>query len=237
MRYVHPKRIWRKCAYKLQNYIFPLIHNVCVVIRHPFFHINRKCGYLYSEAGGGNVIICNSQLPNLTVQLNGHNNVVKIGKNVTMGKWCDIHVIGDNITVEIGDGCTFGHQCKFFARENGSKIILGEDCMFGAQITVRNSDGHPIYNLETGERINKFGNIVISDHVWIAHQAYILKGVNIGNNAIIGARAVVTKDIPCNSIAVGSPCKIVKDNVKWERVMSKEEMNWGGEQKDTRVYL
>ena len=237
MKYIHPRRFWRNMNASLTNHIFPLIRNHCAVLFSTFFQVDKKWGYIYSEAGGGNSILCHSRIPNLTIQINGHNITVKIGKNVRMGKWCDIHVIGDNIQVEIGDDCTFGHQCKIFARENGSKIIIGEDCMFGAQITVRNGDGHPIYNLETGERINKYGNIYIADHVWVAHQAYILKGVNIYNNAVIGARAVVTRDVPCNSIAVGNPCRIVKNNVRWERAMDIKEMNWGGEQKETRVYL
>lgn len=53
-------------------------------------------------------------------------------------------------------------------------------------------------------------DIVIGDNVWIGHGVYIMPGVTIGNNSIIGAKAVVTKSIPADSIAVGIPAKVVK---------------------------
>jgi acetyltransferase-like isoleucine patch superfamily enzyme len=58
--------------------------------------------------------------------------------------------------------------------------------------------------------------IVIGDHVWIGANATVLKGVTIGNNVIIAAGAVVTKDIPENCIAAGVPAKVIRSNIKWE---------------------
>lgn len=54
--------------------------------------------------------------------------------------------------------------------------------------------------------------VVIGDNVWIGGGAIILPGVTIGNNAVIGAGSVVTKDIPDNVIAVGNPCRVIKEN-------------------------
>ena len=54
--------------------------------------------------------------------------------------------------------------------------------------------------------------VIIGDNVWIGGGAIIMPGVTIGNNVVIGAGSVVTHDIPDNTIAYGSPCKVVKDN-------------------------
>ena len=54
--------------------------------------------------------------------------------------------------------------------------------------------------------------VTIGDNVWIGGGAIILPGVTIGDNVVIGAGSVVTKDIPDNVIAVGNPCRVIKEN-------------------------
>ena len=58
--------------------------------------------------------------------------------------------------------------------------------------------------------------IKIGNHVWIGQGATILKGVTIGNNSIIAAGAIVTKDIPANCIAAGVPARVIKEDVNWK---------------------
>ena len=55
--------------------------------------------------------------------------------------------------------------------------------------------------------------IIIKDNVWIGNYARICKGVTIGENSVIGANSIVTKDIPANCVAVGNPARIVKTNI------------------------
>jgi len=57
----------------------------------------------------------------------------------------------------------------------------------------------------------KMGKISIHDNVWIGFNSIILKGVTIGENAIIGAGSVVREDIPANCVASGNPCRIIKE--------------------------
>ncbi len=59
--------------------------------------------------------------------------------------------------------------------------------------------------------------MIIGNHVWIGENALILKGVKIGDNSIVGAGSVVTKDVPNNSIVAGNPARIIKNNINWER--------------------
>jgi acetyltransferase-like isoleucine patch superfamily enzyme len=58
--------------------------------------------------------------------------------------------------------------------------------------------------------------IVIGNNVWIGMNVIVMPGVKIGNNVVIGANSVVTKDVPDNSIAVGSPCKVISEKQNYQ---------------------
>lgn len=89
--------------------------------------------------------------------------------------------------------------------------------MFSNKIIIRTSDSHPIYDIESNKRINPAKNIHIGNHVWIAPQSTIMKGVNIGDGAIIGSHTLVTKDVNNNSLVVGYPAREVKSKINWTR--------------------
>ena len=88
----------------------------------------------------------------------------------------------------------------------GDTIEIGKGCAIGRDVIIRSYDGHTI--LEPGYKIAE--PIIIRDHVWIGQGAQILKGVTIGEGAIIAAGAVVTKDVPPHSIVGGVPARIIK---------------------------
>lgn len=79
-------------------------------------------------------------------------------------------------------------------------------------MTIRDSDNHIIK--EPG--FMKTKPIIIGNHVWIGMNAIILKGVKIGDGAIVSAGAVVNRDIPENTLVGGVPAKIIKENICWE---------------------
>ena len=134
-----------------------------------------------------------------------------------IGEDCSFWIEGNNITIHIGDLCTFTQKVHFCAQEDFSSIVIGNDCMFSNEIIVRTSDSHPIYDIDSGKRINHPANVVIGNHVWIAPSSKIMKGASIENNSIIGSNTMVTGVVPGNSLAVGSPSKVVKSNIKWTR--------------------
>lgn len=77
--------------------------------------------------------------------------------------------------------------------------------------------------------------ITVGDNVYIGNNVLLLPGVNIGNNVIIGAGAVVTKDIPDNSVAVGVPARVIKATDEYFEKIQKESLHLGhlkGEEKD-----
>lgn len=92
----------------------------------------------------------------------------------------------------------------------GSKIEIGKDCTIGRDVIIRSYDGHSINGEPTSAPIS------IGNHVWIGQRATILKGVSIGDGAIIASGAIVTKNVPANSIVAGVPAKVIKDNITWQ---------------------
>ena len=84
-------------------------------------------------------------------------------------------------------------------------------------IEIRNTDSHKIYDKNTNKRINEGNSINIGNHVWLGMRAIILKGVNIGDNSIVAAGSIVTKDVKANTIIPGNPAKQIKENIYWTR--------------------
>lgn len=147
----------------------------------------------------------------------GNNNSILIGQDCNIGKKCSFWIEGNNITISIGDETTFTTMVHINAQEENTCIIIGNDCMFSNHIIVRTSDAHPIYDLNSNKRINLPQSILIGDHVWVAPDSKIMKGAEVGNGSIIGSNTLVTKPIPQNSLAVGIPAKVIKENVRWTR--------------------
>ncbi len=89
-------------------------------------------------------------------------------------------------------------------------IYVGSHTLFGPNVTIATA-GHPI-NPELREKGYQFNaSVRIGNNCWIGGGAVILPGVTIGDNTVIGAGSVVTKDIPAGVVAVGNPCKVLRE--------------------------
>lgn len=109
---------------------------------------------------------------------------------------------GTNIT--LGEGVYLNMNCSFI---DDGKITIGNRVMFGANVVIA-TVGHPI---RPDMRMYMYTDpVVIEDNCWIGANVTICPGVTIGENSVIGAGSVVTKDIPANSVAVGNPCRVVR---------------------------
>lgn len=129
---------------------------------------------------------------------------------------------------EIGDGCYIepplhtnwgGHHVHFgknvYANFNltlvdDTHIYVGDYTMFGPNVTVATA-GHPILPglREQGYQYN--APVHIGKNCWIGAGVVIVPGVTIGDNVVVGAGSIVTKDLPDNVIAVGNPCKVLRE--------------------------
>ncbi len=89
-------------------------------------------------------------------------------------------------------------------------IYIGDHTMIGPNVTIATA-GHPILP-ELREREMQYNvDVKIGRNVWIGAGAIIVPGVTIGDNTVIGAGSVVTKDIPANVVAVGNPCRVMRE--------------------------
>lgn len=93
-----------------------------------------------------------------------------------------------------------------------SKIAIGEGVAIAENVVIRDSDNHHL-NGNTKEQMTQ--PIHIGDHVWIGMNAIILKGVTIGEGAVIAAGALVNKDVPARALVAGVPAKVIKQDVSW----------------------
>lgn len=129
---------------------------------------------------------------------------------------------------ELGEGCYIeppfhanwgGKHCHFgkfvYANFNltlvdDTHIYVGDYTMIGPNVTVA-SAGHPILP-ELREKQYQYNMPVrIGKNCWIGAGVIIVPGVTVGDNSVIGAGAVVTKDIPANVVAVGNPCRVLRE--------------------------
>jgi len=186
--------------------------------------------------GYSNIISNNGFFDNVLIEVIGNYNEIIIGKH-TFLKDTKIIIQGNNHKLFIGENCTFCgefwfeneyceiqigenttiEQAHIAATESNSKIIIGSDCMLSNEIQIRTGDSHSIIDNISGKRINKAKNVVLKNHVWVGARAIILKGVTIDDNSIIGSAAVVTKNVPANTIVAGNPAKQIKSDVNWLR--------------------
>lgn len=96
-------------------------------------------------------------------------------------------------------------------------IYVGSRVMFGPNVTVATA-GHPIEPNLRSQAMQYNIPVHIGDNVWIGANAVILPGITIGENSVIGAGSVVTKDIPANVVAVGNPCRVLREISEHDRI-------------------
>jgi len=142
---------------------------------------------------------------------------------------------GDRHTVDFAEATTGHYDLRMWrsssitiGREttsNGARIIcdhadvlVGEDCMFSDDILVQAADQHPLIDLKTGEVLNnERRRTVLAEHVWIGRGATLMPDVSIGRGAIVGTGALVTRDVPATSVAVGVPARVLRSDTTWSR--------------------
>lgn len=147
-------------------------------------------------------------------------------------KYCSIF-LGNESLIEFDGNCTIFNDSEIMVHKSGklkignntyingalidcsSQITIGNDCAIAGGVKIMDNTWHPISYID-GNYSSGISPIHIGNKVWIATNALILKGVHIGDGAIIAAGAVVTKDVPARCIVAGVPAKVIKTDVHWE---------------------
>lgn len=146
-------------------------------------------------------------------------------KNISIGDYTTINgtsILGcwmkygkqsfPNASITIGNHCSIGEYNHITAC---NKITIGDGLLTGRYVIISdNSHGglsEEEANIQPSLReLKSKGEVVIGNNVWLGDKVAILSGVHIGNNVIVAANAVVTKDLPDGSIAAGVPASVVK---------------------------
>jgi galactoside O-acetyltransferase len=147
--------------------------------------------------------------------------------------------IGENVWVEppirmaYGSNTTVGSNVYInfnLTIIDDYKVTIGSNVMFGPNVTIAVTN-HPVHPDLRREGEMYALPVVIEDDVWIGSGAIILPGVTIGKGCVIGAGAIVTKDIPANVIAVGNPCRVLReitdnDRTYYYKNMRTDQVQW-----------
>lgn len=162
------------------------------------------------------------------INLNGNTlclNLCWNGKQNQPSTFC----LGENAKLNL-NGCFRTYSGSYVSVENGAelnlgsgfincntkiycfnKITLGDNVKISEDVILRDSDNHEIVY----DGYVKNAPITIDNNVWIGMRATILKGVKIGEGAIIAAGSVVNKDVPPHTLVGGVPAKVIKENISW----------------------
>lgn len=211
---------------------------------NPKSKLSYLIAYVYSF-WGSNKVVChrgnkvnkkNSYLRKCHIEVYGNNNIIDFGESANYLTNCHIYVNGNNNRIILGernvflDGelwieddngtISFGSRNRIEGRTHvavieGTSVTFGDECLFSTDVVFRTGDSHSILDAETNKRINPSKSIKINDKVWFGNKTIVLKGVEIQSECVVGSGAVVTKNVPSNSIVAGNPAKIIKDKISW----------------------
>ncbi|MCZ6830150.1 MAG: acyltransferase [Gammaproteobacteria bacterium] len=145
------------------------------------------------------------------VSIDGPN--INIGKCVTIigepSKRVKLGVWGrdpESGRITVGDYVLISPGTRISASD---EIVIGDSVMIANSVYITDSDWHGIY--DRTERSEKVTPVHIGDNVWLGDHCVILKGVSIGENSVVGANAVVSRDVPPNMVVAGNPAHVVRE--------------------------
>ena len=172
---------------------------------------DREMAYISDESVMEEQKVCRRVLQRLnTVDRSDFDEIGRIVKEL-LGK-------SDGAFVNPPFYCDYGSHIEvgknFFANYNCTiidvaKVKIGDNCQMAPNVSIYTA-GHPIHPVSRNSMYEYGISVTIGDNVWIGGNTVIMPGVHIGSNTVIGAGSVVTKDIPDWVVAVGNPCRVIR---------------------------
>ncbi len=172
---------------------------------------DREMAYISDESVMEEQKVCRRILQHLnTVDRSDFDEIGKIVREL-LGK-------SENAFINPPFYCDYGSHIEvgknFFANYNCTiidvaKVTIGDNCQLAPNVAVYTA-GHPLHPVSRNSMYEYGISVTIGDNVWIGGNTVIMPGVHIGNNTVIGAGSVVTKDIPDWVVAAGNPCRVIK---------------------------
>lgn len=151
--------------------------------------------------------------------------VLQVGKDarLELGRWSWIghgtKIRAHEGVVSIGAKTVMGQECTISSFQH---VKIGRECVIADRVMFIDFD-HGVVEVERPIRLQGIykRDVDVGNNVWIGYGACILRGVTIGDNAIIGTNAVVTKDVPANAVVAGLPARVIRmrprpKRMRWE---------------------
>ncbi|MDO4563737.1 MAG: acyltransferase [Clostridia bacterium] len=133
-----------------------------------------------------------------------------LGSRVLLHRYVKISAWGTekDASIKIGDRVYIGDRTEIHA---GESVTIGDGCNISWDCVIMDRDYHAFMS-----ESEITAPVEIKNNVWIGCRSIILKGVTIGEGAVVAAGSVVTKDVPAHALAAGNPARVVKENVEWK---------------------
>jgi acetyltransferase-like isoleucine patch superfamily enzyme len=134
---------------------------------------------------------------------------IEIGERVFLWPDVKLSVRGDAYPARlvIGDRTSLGDRTEIHC---GRAVTIGAGCLLAWDVVVMDRDYH---RLDSATEVCE--PVCIGDHVWLGARAMILKGVTIGDGAVVAAGSVVVSDVPAGALVAGNPARVVRAKVTW----------------------
>ncbi|HBP29643.1 MAG TPA: hypothetical protein DD666_09535 [Advenella kashmirensis] len=155
----------------------------------------------------------NCEFKNLRIVIKGDNSHFTIKRGCRF--WGGSISISDQTELYIGERTNIGLRCEFILES--ANVRIGNDCMSAAGLTIRTSDTHGVYDLDSGLLVNQPQDIVVGDYVWFGKDVTIMKGSEVGSCCVIALGAIVTKKTGDFELWGGIPASKLKDNIIWSK--------------------
>lgn len=201
-----------------------------------FFHIDKSATFLLRKHNRNKMGFSAIAYKGTRVSLSGSSEIaVGKGRLTLNAKWdncdpfCSMLFMGNNSHLQVDGSFDIYSGARIYVNEGATlrlgggyvnhnfniscfdSISIGRGVVISENVTVRDSDNHKVYPSQDPMT----QPIVIGNHVWIGMNVTILKGVRIGDGAIVAAGAVVTKDVPENTLVGGVPARVLKTDISW----------------------
>ena len=157
-----------------------------------------------------------ARLSGLTVHFNCDNGYVEIGPSKGVPAFNANIRVGQDAKVIVGKNVSCTSRVGMSSVE-GTTITIGDDVMFASDNQVRADDGHPIFDVASGKRVNVSKDIRVGNHVWVGWGGMVLGGTTLGDGSVVGMGAIVKGRFPNNCVVAGVPAKVVRRDIAWER--------------------
>ena len=137
---------------------------------------------------------------------------INFHRSVKFDRWCYFTARGGEIFIAEN---TFLNTQVILNADVGGKIFISKNCIIGPRVIFRTAN-HNFEDISKSKKVQGHTSkeIYVGKNVWIGANVTVLPGVTIGDNSVIGAGAVVTKNVPKNSLAVGVPAVVKKNLTK-----------------------